>query len=76
MKTATTASQATKIDEAAAEQCGKMAFDGGKTRAPALDAVYCEDILGKYTRGAGLSALPIVSQLGTAWLRGFDQANA
>lgn len=63
-----------KIDVAAAEQCGKMAFERGDKRIPALDATYCDEILTPNIKGKKLGETNAATVLGLAWLRGWDWA--
>jgi hypothetical protein len=63
-----------KIDAAAAEQCGKMAFARGDQRIPALDATYCNEILTPNIKGKKFGETSASTVLGLAWLRGWDRA--
>ena len=60
----------TKIDKAAAEQFGRMAFRAGVTRAPACDEFYNAFRKEKYPNSA-----KAVVELGSAWLGGWDSEN-
>lgn len=64
------ANETTKIDQAAAEQCGRIAQQEGRMRAPCLDKTYCQEVLAKYPNNARA-----VIELGTAFLRGWDAEN-
>lgn len=73
----TTATRTPKIDAAAAEQCGKMAFCEGRMRAPIADPTYKNELLAKYLGSDEMD--PAVTrdrrELAHSFLRGWDRAN-
>jgi len=66
-----------KIDAVAAEQCGRIAFQEGRMRAPIVDPTYRNELLAKYLGHDEYE--PMVKKarhdLAYAFLRGWDQEN-
>ena len=66
-----------KIDAAAAEQLGRMAYREGRVRAPIADPIYKSELLSKYL-GADEMDMAVTAarrELAHSFLRGFDREN-